>query len=98
VDVIVIGLLLLIAVKDFTATLDMCVCVEKLSHWMLKVEAMKSTKNTIELGVMMRMSVGRKEKKSRATERKEKWKLGLQVSQLLQVSDVMHCFALVHSY
>jgi hypothetical protein len=47
---------------------------------------------------MMRMSVGRKEKKSRATERKEKWKLGLQVSQLLQVSDVMHCFALVHSY
>jgi hypothetical protein len=66
VDVIVIRLLLLIVLKDFTATLDMCVCVEKLSHCMLKVEAMKSTKNTIELGVMMRMSVGRKEKKSGA--------------------------------
>jgi hypothetical protein len=38
---------------------------------MLKVEAMKSTKNTIELGVMMRMSVGRKEKKSGAIDRKE---------------------------
>jgi hypothetical protein len=71
VDVIVIWLLLLIALKDFTATLDMCVCVEKLSHWMLKVEAMKSTKNTIELGVMMRMSVERKEKKNGAIDREE---------------------------
>ena len=61
----------MIALKDFTAALDMCVCVEKLSHWMLKAEAMKSTKNTIELGVMMRMSVGREEKKSGAIDREE---------------------------